>query len=127
MGPSPVLGDGRGRWIYVCGRPCAFSGLTSKNSLRAISPAAYHLLIRNRWSGNVRELENAMERAVLVCKTGEIGPDDLPETLRDTPPPTDEFTLPPGHTPAMNCRQCHGRGVPLLHVDNGTECITCHR
>ena len=67
-------------------------------SVRAISPAAYHLLIRNRWSGNVRELENAMERAVLVCKTGEIGPDDLPETLRDTPPPTDEFTLPPGHT-----------------------------
>ena len=67
-------------------------------SVRAISPAAYHLLIRNRWSGNVRELENAMERAVLVCKTGEIGPDDLPETLRDTPPASDEFTLPPGRT-----------------------------
>jgi DNA-binding NtrC family response regulator len=67
-------------------------------SVRAISPTAYHLLIRNRWSGNVRELENAMERAVLVCKTGEIGPDDLPETLRDAPPPTDEFTLPPGRT-----------------------------
>ena len=67
-------------------------------SVRAISPAAYHLLIRNRWSGNVRELENAMERAVLVCKTGEIGPDDLPEAMRDTPPPTDEITLPPGRT-----------------------------
>jgi DNA-binding NtrC family response regulator len=67
-------------------------------SVRAISPAAYHLLIRNRWSGNVRELENAIERAVLVCKTGEIGPEDLPETLRDAPMPTDEFTLPPGRT-----------------------------
>ena len=35
-------------------------------AVRSISPAAYHVLIRNRWSGNVRELENAMERAVLV-------------------------------------------------------------
>jgi transcriptional regulator of acetoin/glycerol metabolism len=35
---------------------------------------------------------------VLVCKTGEITPEDLPETLRDDPPPVQEFTLPQGHT-----------------------------
>ena len=69
-----------------------------ERSVRAISPAAYSLLIRNRWSGNVRELENAIERAVLVCKTGEITPEDLPETLRDDPPATQEFMLPQGHT-----------------------------
>jgi transcriptional regulator with PAS, ATPase and Fis domain len=69
-----------------------------ERSVRAISPAAYSLLIRNRWSGNVRELENAMERAVLVCKSGEITPEDLPETMRDDPPPAQEFTLPQGHT-----------------------------
>ena len=66
-------------------------------AVRAISPAAYHVLIRNRWSGNVRELENAMERAVLVCKTGEITPDDLPETLRDGTT-REEFIIPPGRT-----------------------------
>src|SRR5512138_2278934 len=55
-------------------------------TVRAISPAAYHLLIRNRWSGNVRELENAIERAVLVCKTGDIQPTDLPESIRDDVP-----------------------------------------
>ena len=66
--------------------------------MRAISPAAYHLLIRNRWSGNVRELENAIERAVLVCKTGEIAPNDLPETIRDEVPPAHEFTIPPQRT-----------------------------
>jgi hypothetical protein len=35
--------------------------------------------------------------------------------------------LPPGHSPAMNCRQCHGLTAPLPHVDNGGECILCHR
>ena len=67
----------------ICNHFLAKFNQRYERSVRAISPAAYHLLIRNRWSGNVRELENAMERAVLVCKTGEIGPDDLPETLRD--------------------------------------------
>ena len=67
-------------------------------AVRAISPAAYHVLIRNRWSGNVRELENAMERAVLVCKTGEITPDDLPDALRDGVTAQEEFIIPPGRT-----------------------------
>jgi len=35
--------------------------------------------------------------------------------------------LPGSHTPGMNCRQCHGNGQPLLHADNGTSCIECHR
>ena len=67
-------------------------------SVRAISPAAYHLLIRNRWSGNVRELENAIERAVLVCKTGDIQPSDLPESIREETPSVEEFTIPPQRT-----------------------------
>ena len=39
-----------------------------QRSVRTIAPSAYHLLIRCRWQGNVRELENAIERAVLVAK-----------------------------------------------------------
>ena len=50
-----------------------------RKSVTGISPAAFHLLIRNRWPGNVRELENAIERAVLVAKASEIQPADLPE------------------------------------------------
>ena len=34
--------------------------------------------------------------------------------------------MPSWHIPAMNCRQCHGHGQPLPHVDNGTSCIQCH-
>ncbi|MCI0341463.1 MAG: cytochrome c3 family protein [Planctomycetales bacterium] len=36
--------------------------------------------------------------------------------------------LPAGtHTPAMNCRQCHGVTQPLPHVDKGDNCTDCHR
>ena len=69
-----------------------------QRAVRTISPAAYHLLIRNRWAGNVRELENAIERAVLVCKSGEIGPSDLPETIRDEGGSSAEFAVPPHRT-----------------------------
>jgi DNA-binding NtrC family response regulator len=74
-----------------------FNQRYQKNA-RAISPAAYHLLIRNRWAGNVRELENAIERGVLVSKTGEITPVDLPETVREEGAPAQEFTIPPHRT-----------------------------
>jgi DNA-binding NtrC family response regulator len=69
-----------------------------QKNVRSISPAAYHLLIRNRWPGNVRELENAIERAVLVSKTGEIQPVDLPESIREEGAPPQEFTIPPHRT-----------------------------
>ncbi len=69
-----------------------------QKSMKAISPAAYHLLIRNRWAGNVRELENAIERAVLVAKTSEITPNDLPETIREEGSAANEFTIPPHRT-----------------------------
>jgi DNA-binding NtrC family response regulator len=67
-------------------------------SVSGISPAAFHLLIRNRWPGNVRELENAIERAVLVAKGNEIQPSDLPEAIRDQASPNPEFSVPPHHT-----------------------------
>ena len=70
-----------------------------QKNVKSLSPAAYHLLIRNRWAGNVRELENAIERAVLVCKGAEIVPGDLPETIREEgAAPAQEFTIPPHRT-----------------------------
>ena len=45
---------------------------------------------------------------------------------RGTPSHDTATPMPPGHNAAMNCRQCHGAGQPLPHVDNGTECTRCH-
>ena len=68
-----------------------------RKRVTAISPAAYHLLIRFRWAGNVRELENAIERAVLVAKSAEVQPEDLPESIRGDAS-EETFTVPPHHT-----------------------------
>jgi hypothetical protein len=35
--------------------------------------------------------------------------------------------LPSWHLPSMNCRACHGQGVPLPHFDSGDTCTLCHR
>jgi len=42
-----------------------------------LSPGARDRLVRRWSSGNVRELENTLERALIVAGEGEIGPDHL--------------------------------------------------
>jgi two-component system response regulator HydG len=44
----------------------------------AISPRAFDLLMKQPWRGNVRELENIIERAAALDRDGVIGMDDLP-------------------------------------------------
>jgi DNA-binding NtrC family response regulator len=48
---------------------------------KGISPQAMDALLQYRWPGNIRELENAIERACVTCHTGQIEPDDLPPDL----------------------------------------------
>jgi DNA-binding NtrC family response regulator len=43
----------------------------------ALSSAALEALLAYAWPGNIRELENAMERAAMLCD-GEVGSSDLP-------------------------------------------------
>ncbi len=43
-----------------------------------ISPAAMALLRSYTWPGNIRELRNTMERALLLSTAGEIAPEHLP-------------------------------------------------
>lgn len=49
-----------------------------------ISPKAMDLLVRHQWPGNIRELENALERAMVVGQPPEITPHDLPFQLDET-------------------------------------------
>jgi DNA-binding NtrC family response regulator len=44
---------------------------------RRFSAHALEALVRHPWRGNVRELEHAVERAVLLASAEEIGPEDL--------------------------------------------------
>lgn len=55
------------------------SGPTPKQ----ISPEAMDVLLRYSWSGNIRQLENAIERACVTCKDEWIRPDNLPPEVVD--------------------------------------------
>jgi DNA-binding NtrC family response regulator len=46
-----------------------------------ISKDALRALINHEWSGNVRELENAIERAIIIASGRQIELDDLPENI----------------------------------------------
>ena len=54
--------------------------------ITGISGAALARLRDYAWPGNIRELENAMERAVALERTPTILPDSLPEQLADRRP-----------------------------------------
>jgi DNA-binding NtrC family response regulator len=56
--------------------------LRLRKSVEAIDPGALAALARHDWPGNIRELENVIERAVLLCDGATITVEDLPEEFR---------------------------------------------
>ena len=54
----------------------------SKDNAVKVSPSAMKAIRVYRWSGNVRELENVLERAVLLAQQGIIELAHLPEEVR---------------------------------------------
>ncbi len=53
-------------------------------SIRGLTRPALDALEAYPWPGNVRELGHAVERAVVLSQGEEIGPDDLPESVRSS-------------------------------------------
>ncbi len=50
--------------------------------VRGVTPEAMAVLERHHWPGNIRELENAVERAIVLGSGEMIGVDSLPESVR---------------------------------------------
>ena len=50
----------------------------SGSQVKKISPDAMRLLSGHHWQGNVRELENAIEHAVVFCRDDSLTPAELP-------------------------------------------------
>jgi two-component system response regulator HydG len=55
----------------------------SQHHIRKISPQVIDLFMRYSWPGNIRELENVMQRAAILCKEDIILIDVLPTTFRN--------------------------------------------
>jgi DNA-binding NtrC family response regulator len=66
--------------------------------LFGFTPEAMEALVAYEWPGNIRSLENVIERAVLLSQGPYIGLEALPERLRGEPSPqsTHVSTLPEG-------------------------------
>lgn len=64
---------------------------------RRFSPAALRRLINHPWPGNVRQLEGAISRAVILCESDLIEPDDFQlaevESCSQLPQPYEGFQL----------------------------------
>ncbi len=50
--------------------------------VRGVTPQAMAVLERHHWPGNIRELENAVERAIVLGTAEMVGLDSLPESVR---------------------------------------------
>jgi Nif-specific regulatory protein len=56
-----------------------------KRAVNGITPEARALLQTYSWPGNIRELENAIERAIVLGSADLIGIEDLPRRIFDAP------------------------------------------
>ena len=79
-----------------------------------ISLDALRLLVSLPWEGNVRELENTIERAAILCENGLIMPEDV-QPGGDTPQG--------GHPwiESLNLAQFIPEGTPLAEIMDGIE------
>lgn len=59
--------------------------VTNNSKVRGFTPAAMNFLMNQKWEGNVRELENIVERVVVLARNEYIDIQDLPTISEKTP------------------------------------------
>ncbi len=65
----------------------AFFNAQNHKAIHGFSPEVLRIFNDYGWPGNIRELRNVVERAVILCTTSVIGEELLPETLISAQPP----------------------------------------
>jgi DNA-binding NtrC family response regulator len=97
---------------------------TGKGQVK-ISRGAMDEMMLYEWPGNIRELRNAIERAVVICKSDRIGPEELPFYRPDCPEPAFNGSLRQmeiAHiTYVLNANDWNmTRGARILGIDRST-------
>ncbi len=69
-----------------------------KKSVSGVEPDAMERLIAYGWPGNIRELENVLERAILFCDTQHVRVIDLPGEVREGGAELPRISSPPAST-----------------------------
>ncbi|MCB5271638.1 MAG: sigma-54 dependent transcriptional regulator [Candidatus Cloacimonetes bacterium] len=68
-----------------------FCSKYKKDELK-ISPGVMSIILHHEWRGNIRELRNALEHAVILAENNVVQPEDLPENIAGIP--ADDQILP---------------------------------
>ena len=93
-----------------------FNRLQNKN-ISSITPKAMEILMDHNWPGNIRELENVIERAFVICPSNTIDTPQLPDELTGG----DYHTTPPsaiGNSVKLAARQAI---IAALQTCNGNR------
>lgn len=86
--PLPPLRDRREDISLLCDHFLTVFGERFGKKVKGVSLPAKDLLMRYAWEGNVRQLQNVMERAVMMAATDFVSVSDLPEYLRGSSAPS---------------------------------------
>ena len=76
-----------------------------------LDPSTLDVLQEYSWPGNIRELENAIERGAVVCQNGQILPENLPSGIYRAPAQAGTF-----YSPDMSLEE-----VENTHIKNVLE------
>jgi DNA-binding NtrC family response regulator len=88
----PALRERRGDVVLLANYYIDRYNREFRKRVRGLSPAAVTTLERYTWPGNIRELRNAIERAMLLADRDYLEPEDFPTLTRSAP--TTQFKLP---------------------------------
>jgi len=77
----PPLRERKGDIVMLANHFLGYYSSLYKKNVKSFSADALELLLKHPFPGNVRELEHAVERAVVMGKSDEVQPWDLPDEI----------------------------------------------
>jgi DNA-binding NtrC family response regulator len=88
---------------------------------KAISARSMEVLMAYDWPGNIRELENVIERAAILCQDNMIEPRDLSLSASPVPPPAGSDNIIGTALAMKEIERMHIEGVLKSFRGNKTE------
>lgn len=94
--------------------------LESGIDVRDLSKPALEILLNHAWPGNIRELENVIQRAVILAGDSDILPEHLPSALRQNRRPL-KALFKPGSGEKVNIARLKPALIIALNPNGGQE------